>query len=63
VAALRLEPRWKLYPDLVAWVGVISCALLAVSLPLITILLGTALLAARVIGRAALRKAERRDGS
>jgi basic amino acid/polyamine antiporter, APA family len=51
LAALRMPARAKLYPDLVPWVGLVSCILLALSLPAGTILTGSAILALGLLGR------------
>jgi basic amino acid/polyamine antiporter, APA family len=56
VAALRMPARAKILPDLVPWVGVVSCTLLLVSLDGATILTGTAVLAAGLLGRLLLRR-------
>lgn len=59
VAALRMAPEDRLFPNAVPIVGLISCLLLAVSLPPRTIVLGTGLL---IIGFA-LRWAMHRNQS
>ncbi|MEW5930496.1 MAG: amino acid permease, partial [Gemmatimonadota bacterium] len=56
LAALRMPREGKLYPDAVPAVGLAACALLAVSLPLRTIVVGTATLAAGMLLRALLRR-------
>jgi basic amino acid/polyamine antiporter, APA family len=55
LAAMRMPREAKLYSDLVPWVGVISCVLLAFSLQLPVILAGLAVLAAGLVARSALR--------
>jgi APA family basic amino acid/polyamine antiporter len=56
LAALRMPREWKLYPDAVPLVGLAACALLAVSLPVRTVAVGTATLAAGMLLRALLRR-------
>lgn len=56
VCALRLAAENKLYPKWIAVLGLISCLLLAVSLPLITILTGLGLLAVGFILRIVFQK-------
>jgi basic amino acid/polyamine antiporter, APA family len=56
LAAIRMPPDGKLFHDLVPWVGLVSCILLALSLAPPVILSGLALLAAGLAGRAALRR-------
>jgi APA family basic amino acid/polyamine antiporter len=46
LAALRMPKAAKLYPDAVAWVGLVACAVLALSLAPKVIATGAALLAA-----------------
>jgi basic amino acid/polyamine antiporter, APA family len=55
VAALRMPQHARLVPDLVPWVGVTSCALLLVSLDMTTIVTGSAVLVAGLLGRALFR--------
>jgi basic amino acid/polyamine antiporter, APA family len=55
VAALRMPQHARLVPDLVPWVGVTSCALLLVSLDMTTIMTGSAVLVAGLVGRALFR--------
>ena len=55
VAALRMRAHARLYPSVVPWVGVISCALLAMSLDASVILAGIGLLAAGFVFRAVVR--------
>jgi basic amino acid/polyamine antiporter, APA family len=57
VAALRMPAEAKILPDVVPWIGVVSCALLLVSLDGATMLTGTAVLAAGLLGRLLLRRA------
>jgi APA family basic amino acid/polyamine antiporter len=56
LAALRMPRDAKLYPDAVPAVGLAACALLALSLPLRTVAVGTAVLAAGMLLRALLRR-------
>jgi APA family basic amino acid/polyamine antiporter len=56
LAALRMPREGKLYPDAVPLVGLAACALLAVSLPVRTVAVGTATLAAGMGLRALLRR-------
>lgn len=51
LAALRMPEPAKLYPDLVPWVGGVSCIVLASSLPLQVVLTGLAVLGAGFLGR------------
>jgi basic amino acid/polyamine antiporter, APA family len=55
VAALRMPQHARLVPDLVPWVGATSCALLLVSLDMTTIITGSAVLVAGLVGRALFR--------
>jgi basic amino acid/polyamine antiporter, APA family len=55
VAALRMPQHARLVPDLVPWVGATSCALLLVSLDMTTIMTGSAVLVAGLVGRALFR--------
>jgi len=56
VAALRMPTGSKIFPDLVPWVGVLLCGLLAISLPWRTIGTGLAILAVGVVLRLVLRQ-------
>jgi basic amino acid/polyamine antiporter, APA family len=56
LAALRMPAAAKLYPDAVPIVGLASCALLALALPLPVILTGLALLGAGLLLRAVIRR-------
>jgi APA family basic amino acid/polyamine antiporter len=56
VAALRMPAPLRLYPRFIAYTGLVACSLLALSLPLPTILTGTALLAAAFAARLLLRR-------
>jgi basic amino acid/polyamine antiporter, APA family len=56
LAALRMPARAKLYPDLVPWVGLVSCIALALALPMATILVGAAILAVGLLGRLIARR-------
>lgn len=60
LAALRMPARAKLYPDLVPWVGLVSCILLALSLSAGTILAGSAILGLGLLGRFVTRRRYRR---
>lgn len=51
LAALRMPSEGKLYSDIVPWVGLVGCVLLAFSLPARTIGVGLAILALGVVGR------------
>lgn len=57
LAALRMRKEVKLYPDLIPAVGLFSCVLLAVSLPLGVISIGSLLLAAGFALRYGVRAA------
>jgi basic amino acid/polyamine antiporter, APA family len=57
VAAMRMPRQAKLYSDLVPWVGVIACVVLAFSLQMPVILAGLAVLAAGVVVRFVVRAA------
>ena len=58
LAALRMPPGAKLYPDVVAWVGLITCTVLAVSLSRETLLVGTLVLVVGLLGRLAVLRAQ-----
>ncbi len=51
LAALRMPAKDKLYPNVVPWVGMVACAVLAVSLDLWTIAVGCAVLAVGLLVR------------
>ena len=57
LAALRMPHATKLYPNAVAYTGLAMCALLALSLPLRTVLTGVAILATGFLARAVFRSA------
>jgi APA family basic amino acid/polyamine antiporter len=59
ISALRMPRAAKLYPDIVPWVGVVSCLVLALSLQRPVILTGLALLAAGFLLRYAVRSLPR----
>jgi APA family basic amino acid/polyamine antiporter len=50
-AALRLRPEERRWPRWLAWAGLVSCLLLAASLPWQTIALGVAALVIAMLGR------------
>jgi len=58
IAALKMPSELKLYPNLVPLVGVVACALLAISLSAETILTGLAVLATGVVLRLVMRRRE-----
>ncbi len=55
LAAMRMPQEAKLYPDVVPWVGVISCAVLAFSLQTSVILTGLSVLAGGFVVRAVVK--------
>lgn len=55
VAALRMPAAAKLYPDVVPWIGLGSCTVLAFSLDPEVVAIGVGCLAVGVAGRAGLR--------
>ena len=59
LAALRMPAAAKLYPDFVPVVGLVSCAVLAVSLDVATILAGVAVLTVGIVARMLLRRTTR----
>ena len=54
-SALRLRADERRYPPVVAWAGLVGCALLALSLPATTVLIGCAVLALCVLLRIVTR--------
>ena len=56
LCALRMPGRAKLFPDVVAWVGLVSCLVLALALSPATILAGLLVLAAGVTWRIAITR-------
>jgi basic amino acid/polyamine antiporter, APA family len=62
LAALRMPPAARRYPDVVAWTGLVSCTLLALALPWSTVAAGLAVLGAGVVLRVALRGLSRDRG-
>ncbi len=56
IAALRLDTAQKLYPKWIAVLGLISCVLLALSLPIATIATGIGILAVGFLLRIVFRK-------
>jgi APA family basic amino acid/polyamine antiporter len=62
IAALKLEAGKKLYPKWIAVLGLTACLALAVSLPVKTILTGSALLLLGFMLRAVFQKFNRNTG-
>ncbi|HSJ32237.1 MAG TPA: amino acid permease [Longimicrobiales bacterium] len=58
IAALRMPPAAKLYSDAIPVIGLVSCALLALSLTPPVIAIGTALLAGGLIARWVVRRTQ-----
>lgn len=56
LAAMRMPREAKLYPDIVPWIGLVSCGVLAFSLASGIILTGLAVLGAGLAGRWAARR-------
>lgn len=56
VAALRMPTAAKLYPDVIPWIGLVSCSVLAVSLDFRVVATGVVCLAVGLVGRAGLRR-------
>lgn len=56
LAALRMPATAKLYSDLIPWVGLVTCVVLALSLDIRIVMIGVACLAAGVVARALLRR-------
>jgi basic amino acid/polyamine antiporter, APA family len=62
IAAMRMPPEAKLYPNVVPWVGVISCGVLAFSLQVMVIAGGLGVLLVGLVTRAIVRTALRFRG-
>jgi APA family basic amino acid/polyamine antiporter len=56
LAALRMPAAAKLYPDVIPWVGLVACSVLAFSLDFRVVSIGVGCLAVGVVGRAVLRR-------
>jgi basic amino acid/polyamine antiporter, APA family len=61
-AAIRMPQSAKIYPDFVPWIGLLTCALLALSLSGATIAAGVILLAAGMAARALFRRRTHVEG-